>query len=329
MYMKKKGVYLFVSMILLTTSCEYRVGENFVEMEEVSPDSTVASIQLNLLKDDEGVYHVDETQQVGYTVFSLPGYKVEKCVFRLEDMEWESEGSEGSFLLDVDKIRNGRHELTCEIVSGMNTGTVAAQMGMEYRTEERNWPVKVEAREETDLPLRHRVNEAGFLEISWDADESLRSSFDHYSIEFSVMRDMHYTYVRKSSRFDERVFVDKDYAGGGATYTVYIYFKDETIRPYSLGKAVLEQVDPQVKAEYPGDGLVRLSWTNPYRSLVDVVYGGKVVASKVADGKAEFALDGQAAGGQVVELRFGSADGSTHVMTSFSYMFNLENGEKR
>ena len=51
------------------------------------------------------------------------------------------------------------------------------------------------------------------------------------------------TYIRRSLDFDQRSFVDKTYDGVGGTYTVYIYFKDETIRPYSLGKVVLEVPD--------------------------------------------------------------------------------------
>ena len=39
MYMNKSVVYLFVSVFFLFTSCEYQLGENFVEMEKLASDS--------------------------------------------------------------------------------------------------------------------------------------------------------------------------------------------------------------------------------------------------------------------------------------------------
>lgn len=84
------------------------------------------------------------------------------------------------------------------------------------------------------------MDENGHPEIFWDVDESLRDGFDHFTIEYSYDNVV---YIRRSNRFDQRSFVDETYAGAGGTYEVYIYFKDETIRPYSLGKAVLDVSD--------------------------------------------------------------------------------------
>ena len=84
------------------------------------------------------------------------------------------------------------------------------------------------------------MDESGPPEIFWDVDDSLRDGFDHFTIEYSYDN---MTYIRRSTRFDQRSFVDERYDGAGGTYEVYIYFKDETIRPYSLGKAVLEASD--------------------------------------------------------------------------------------
>ena len=320
--MRKSVVYLFVSVFFLFMSCEYQLGENFVEMEKPSANSVLSDVYLNLSKDYEGRYYVNETQLVGYTVYLLQGYDVEKCVFRLGEMEWENADVIGDFLLDVNRIPNGNHDLVCEVHVRTNSGTVAGQLGTEHYIETRSWPLKVEARDETNLPLPNRVNEDGYLELSWEVDEALRSVFDHYTIELSVSN---YTYIRRSTNFDQRSFVDMNYIGAGCTYRVYIYFKDESIRPYSLGKIVLEQIDPQVKVEYPTAGKIRLSWSNPYRSLVDIVYQEKIVAEKVADGTAEFSVSDREIKDQSVELRFFSADGIAHPMTSFSYMFNLEN----
>lgn len=240
MYMKKSVVYLFVSVFFLFTSCEYRLGENFVEMERHPADSVLMDVYLNLSEEYEGGYYVDKTCLASFTVYPFPGYKVEKCVIRLGKMEWESDDSRGDFFIDVDRIPNGTYELTCEVQASTNNGTVAGQVGAGHYVETRGWPVKVKARNESDHLLECRMTEEGYPEIFWEVDESLRAGFDHYTIEHNYD---HMTYIRRSLDFDQRSFVDKTYDGVGGTYTVYIYFKDETIRPYSLGKVVLEVPD--------------------------------------------------------------------------------------
>ena len=66
---------------------------------------------------------------------------------------------------------------------------------------------------------------------------------------------------------------------------------------------------------------IRLSWTYPYNSAVDVVYGGQIVAEKVTDRIAEFSLAGQEE--RVVELRFSPVGDWGY--KNANYSFNLEN----
>ena len=155
--------------------------------------------------------------------------------------------------------------------------------------------------------MRHRVNEEGLIEIFWEVDGALRAGFDHYQIEFSTIdENAHSTYITQRSDFDKCFYTDKRYAGEKGEYKVYIYFKSEADRPRSLGSLDLEQAEPEVQVEYMKEDRIRLSWTYPYRSAVDVVYGGESVAEKVTDGIAEFSLAGQEE--RVVELRFSPVD---------------------
>ncbi|WP_301847694.1 hypothetical protein, partial [uncultured Parabacteroides sp.] len=259
-------------------------------------------------------------------IYPLPGFEIEKQIIRLGEMVWESSGTQCDFLLDVDLIPNGSYELSCEIIARMNSGTVAGQVGIEHYVEKRSWPLKVNARTETELPLLHRVNEEGLIEISWEVDEAFRDGFDHYQIEFTTLKEgLNYTYIARRSDFDIHSYADKRYAGEKGSYKVYLYFKAEADRPRSLGSLDLEQTKPQVQVEYRTKNCVRLSWTYPYRSAVDVVYGGEVVAEKVTDGVTEFPLAGQEAGR--VELRFSPVDNWGY--ENANYTFNLENYPKR
>lgn len=46
MYMNKSVVYLFVSVFFLFTSCEYRLGENFMDFEKWQADSVAMSVDF-------------------------------------------------------------------------------------------------------------------------------------------------------------------------------------------------------------------------------------------------------------------------------------------
>lgn len=131
MYMNKSVVYLFVSVFFLFTSCEYQLGENFVEMEKLPSDSVTLSVDFYGLAyyQAENAYVIEHSGSAACEVYPLPGFKVEKLVVRLGEMEWESDEARCDFMLDVDRIPNGSYELSCEIFSRTNSGTVAGQVG--------------------------------------------------------------------------------------------------------------------------------------------------------------------------------------------------------
>ena len=50
MYMNKSVVYLFVSVFFLFTSCEYRLGENFMDFEKWQADSVAMSVDITMVR---------------------------------------------------------------------------------------------------------------------------------------------------------------------------------------------------------------------------------------------------------------------------------------
>lgn len=323
--MNKSVVYLFVSVFFLFTSCEYQLGENFMDFEKWQADSVAMSVDFYgpFIHDWENkIFVVEHSGNAACQISPLPGFEVEKQIVRIGEMEWESDGTRCDFMLDVDLIPNGSYELSCEVFARTNNGTVAGQVGVERYVEKRSWPLKINARTESEFSLRHRVNEEGLIEIFWEVDGALRAGFDHYQIEFSTIdENAHSTYITQRSDFDKCFYADKRYAGEKGVYKVYIYFKSEADRPRSLGSLDLEQAEPEVQVEYMKEDRIRLSWTYPYHSAVDVVYGGEIVAEKVTDGIAEFSLAGQEE--RVVELRFSPVGDWGY--KNANYSFNLEN----
>ena len=236
--MNKSVVYLFVSIFFLFISCEYQLGENFMDFEKRQVDSVAMSVDFYgpFIHDVEnGTFVVENSGDAVCQIDPLPGFEIEKQIIRLGEMVWESNGTQCDFRLDVDLIPNGSYELSCEIIARMNSGTVAGQVGIEHYVEKRSWPLKVNARTETELPLLYRVNEEGLIEISWEVDEAFRDGFDHYRIEFTTLKKgANYIYTTRRSDFDIHSYADKRYAGEKGTYKVYLYFKAEADRPRSL-----------------------------------------------------------------------------------------------
>lgn len=302
--MKRRVVYLFLSLFILLAGCEYETGENLVELEVPSADDVHAEIELWGVPVGEQIY-IEGSTSIAYSI-RVPGYRFLKCEFEIDDQKWEMEGASGDFYVNTDHLSNGMHELSCRIYLKTNSGSLLDQANGEAFIGEKTWPVKVFVRETGDIPLAYRVNEEGYIELSWETEEDLRAQFDHYRIVYSKP---HYSYERKIGSFDSRTFVDRGYVGEACTYEVFIYFKDESIRPYSLGKTELKAVDPQVKIEHLALDKVRLSWNNPYRSVASVYYKDKLIVDNVPNGSSvDIPIAGFSDVSQWIELRFKAFD---------------------
>ena len=116
--MNKSVVYLFVSVFFLFTSCEYRLGENFMDFEKWQADSVAMSVDFYgpFIHDWENkIFVVEHSGNAACQISPLPGFEVEKQIVRIGEMEWESDGTRCDFMLDVDLIPNGSYELSCEV----------------------------------------------------------------------------------------------------------------------------------------------------------------------------------------------------------------------
>ena len=95
MYMNKSVVYLFVSVFFLFTSCEYRLGENFMDFGKWQADSVAMSVDFYgpFIHDWENkIFVVEHSGNAACQISPLPGFEVEKQIVRIGEMEWESDG---------------------------------------------------------------------------------------------------------------------------------------------------------------------------------------------------------------------------------------------
>lgn len=310
--MKKSVVYLFMSLLALFQGCEYGLEDNFVEMDVPSKELKM-DISLGLNENDEGQLMVTDAYLIDYEV-KVAGFVVRRCVFGMGGTTWEEEGSRGSFVIDPKLFPNNVYELSCEVYGKRGDGSVYDQAGDELLGGKQTWQVRVLTIDPSDRQLPYRVDEEGYLEVSWEKDENLRASFDHYKL---IISRNHYNLVQTIKKFDICSYVDDWYAGGDASYEVYYYPKEVTGRPRSLGRLELKQIDPGIEVTYPVSGKARFTWNTPYRSAVDVVYRGNVVAENVKDGSVEFPIVPFEGATDKAEFIFHAFDGN-YLETNFS-----------
>lgn len=114
--------------------------------------------------------------------------------------------------------------------------------------EKRSWPLKINARTESEFSLRHRVNEEGLIEIFWEVDGALRAGFDHYQIEFSTIdENAHSTYITQRSDFDKCFYADKRYAGEkGNIRSIFISSRKPTV-PVRLDRLIWSKLNQRCR----------------------------------------------------------------------------------
>jgi hypothetical protein len=94
MYMNKSVVYLFVSVFFLFTSCEYRLGENFMDFEKWQADSVAMSVDFYgpFIHDLENkIFVVEHSGNAACQISPLLGFEVEKQIVRIGEMECKRE----------------------------------------------------------------------------------------------------------------------------------------------------------------------------------------------------------------------------------------------
>ena len=78
---------------------------------------------------DEKAYIVENSGVVGCELYVPAGFEVERMIVCLGEMEWESNGTQCDFMLDVDRIPNGSYELRAKFSLRRITGRLPDKSG--------------------------------------------------------------------------------------------------------------------------------------------------------------------------------------------------------
>lgn len=147
------------------------------------PDKTPLGINLNAFAEGENIIIYQENIPIYYS-FETSGREVLKAEFTLGDLLFESNGKSGELWFSPNQLPNGNYTLTCNLYVATNTGSIADQAGMEAYGGTMSWKVTVAyEKEPTETPeMATRINEEGYLELTWEKPYYKYMNFLNYTV---------------------------------------------------------------------------------------------------------------------------------------------------
>ncbi|WP_291527841.1 hypothetical protein [Bacteroides sp. UBA939] len=207
-------------LLLILAGCEAPIHDNFVDIEK--PDEIPLGINLNAFTQGENIIVYKANTRIYYT-FETGGRQILKAEFTLGDMRWETWGESGEIWLSVYELPKGSYTLTCNLYVATNSGSVADQVGMEAYGGTMSWKVTVDYENDftESKEMITRINEEGYLELTWEKPNYKYMDFLNYTVYKGGML------LATIEDADITSFVDKSHVlDFGEGYSVQAHFED-------------------------------------------------------------------------------------------------------
>lgn len=207
-------------------SCEFEPSsENFIEVAK--PDTT-RQISVNL-SPFETQYVFTKVVNVNYDLntFGLKIYNVEFFVGN-QSIHKGTE-AKGFFGFNPGLYGRGMKEMTMQITTNANTGSLADRLGVEALVYQQTWKVVVDGEAPDPVEIKRIFNDNGVLKLEWEA--YTRINFEQYKVyrKFGKIGDQAETHQIASFTDPKQVSVyDYSYIGGNSTYWVVVEGSDQS-----------------------------------------------------------------------------------------------------
>ena len=271
MNIKRLGGFLFA--IFLLFSCEYELHDNYINIEKPSEVLDLdIDIYLDVDSDGKTIYF-SENNRIRYNIIVPSEHKFLRCNFILDDqIIMPSTMPRGDFIFSVSNLWQ-QSELVCEVYVSSGTGSLVDQLGAEYFYGSFRWPVEYITQ---PLPsLSHKLNDEGFLELSWNKPRMVESKFSCYKVyyngsEKAVIKDINQT-----------SYICESYYGEYASFYVVVEFIDG--KKWDMGNVSLTSPEIEFLVDYSIDDSVKISWNNPYNSSLCISVNNDMLASYIKE----------------------------------------------
>ena len=243
-----------VSVIFISCNKEDEIIDN------TSPVVSVRTSDSDKLTDGDTIYFYGNTGMLEYDIAMSGNQKLVGCVFKYDDETVALTELSGSFQMsrktDINK------KLICEIT---------IQSGNENFSFEYQWSVSffVEPAES----LRPRVNQDGYLELSWEKPLIFKENFNRYILYVNNVTDEP---LAEITDLDQISYVVKSYSGSGCSFTLKAIYLDN--KSWMLGKISMYPQGANLHCDYSNADSVLISWSNNYKATTSVIIDGVTVS---------------------------------------------------
>ena len=263
----KKNTYFLIFVVILISSCEYRLEET--NYREIEPPSGYVTLEINLnnINPLDTIYILVPTKLI-CTLNTEQG-KILQVDIRINDISIpivDFSQSNISFIVDPDRIGYGKYELKMDCVTSSGSGSLADLMGFEGYGFEAFWNVKV-VKYSDYFTSGYRISKDGQIELYWD--NPMISDDLIISCElFHYFEDGAFEYSEELDPLKKSVIIN-DYVCGKSIYTVRTSFKLDNLgysypQEFSYnGEIVIDTPIPEVHIEDLNENKLRLYWNKP------------------------------------------------------------------
>ena len=222
MTMKATLTYCISLLLLILTSCESPLHDNYIDITK--PADIPIGIDLNAYAEGDNIIIYQENIAIHYA-FDTGGREVVKAEFTLGDLKRETQGNSGDIGFAAYELPNGSYTLTCNLYVATNSGSLADQVGAELYGGTKSWNVTVAYEKEPEkIPeMETCINDEGYLELTWEKPYFKYRKFLNYTVYkrgglIATIEDANLTSI-----------IDKSHVlDNGNWYTVKANFADDS-----------------------------------------------------------------------------------------------------
>lgn len=179
--MKATITYYISLLLLILTSCESPLHDNYIDITK--PADIPIGIDLSAYAEGDNIIIYQENIAIHYA-FETGGREVVKAEFTLGNLKRETQGNSGEIWFASYELPDGNYTLTCNLYVATNSGSLADQVGAEIYGGTKSWNVTVAyEKEPQEIPeMSTRINEEGYLELTWEKPYFKYREFINYTV---------------------------------------------------------------------------------------------------------------------------------------------------
>jgi hypothetical protein len=261
--------WLFLLGLLAICACEYTPTGLYEK--DVSPQIDPAALQqlrIDLLSmSPHDTLHISRWTSFFYNI-STGNLQLYRVVRKINGgTVGVDEGPIGEFIIDPSLMRTGFHTFSLEAYAQTGTGSLADKVGAEQVVFSRSWVFEVDNSPPHKINLLTIAPHEGQLKIEWEP--YTRINFQNYTvIKTGVFRTESFRLWGQN----EASFIDREFIGGSATYTVFVTTIRGEESPHSW-QTFTDDIPRIQSVELLPDNKVKVSWNkcNYYRNFARYV----------------------------------------------------------